>query len=67
MRKWAKVFKVGELIKRKQISPSAKGYCIVLESDGDNYTLYNNSLKSIQKVMCSVVENMYDLFEVKQC
>ena len=52
-------FRVGELVKRKHTSVSSKGFCVVVENDGDNYVLYNNSLRCLQRVMCTVVENMY--------
>lgn len=53
------MFKVGELIKRKALSPKARAICIVVENTGDNYTLYNNSLKRLQTVACVVVNNLY--------
>ena len=59
------MFKVGKLIKRKHVSASSKGYCIVVDKDRDNYTLYNNSLKCLQRVMCGVVEDMYSLLRVE--
>ena len=42
------MFKVGELIKRKTIINRPKGYCVVVDKQGDNYVLYNNSLKCLQ-------------------
>ena len=53
------MFKVGELIKRKAVSPKARAICIVVENTGDNYTLYNNSKKTLQTVACVVVDNLY--------
>jgi len=53
------MFKVGELIKRKAVSPNARAMCIVVDNTGDNYTLYNNSLKILQTVACVVVDNLY--------
>ncbi len=53
------MFKVGELIKRKAVSPKARAICIVVENTGDNYTLYNNSKKTLQTVACVVVNNLY--------
>jgi len=53
------MFKVGELIKRKAVSPKARAICIVVENTGDNYTLYNNSLKTLQTVACVVVNSLY--------
>ncbi len=53
------MFKVGELIKRKHVSSSSKGFCVVVDNDGDKYVLYNNSLKCLQQVSCVVLENMY--------
>jgi hypothetical protein len=53
------MFEVGELIKRHAISPKARALCIVVENTGDNYTLYNNSKKTLQTVACVVVNNLY--------
>ena len=46
------MFEVGELIKRKEVSPKTRAICIVVENTGDNYTLYNNSKKTLQTVAC---------------
>ena len=55
------MFKVGELVKRKTISDGkAQALCIVVDKTGDNYTIYNNSLKCIQQVACVVVNSLYD-------
>ena len=54
------MFKPGELIKRKALSPKSRAICIVVENTGDNYTLYNNSLKCLQTVACVVVEGLYN-------
>ena len=54
------MFKVGELIKRKTISNKPKAYCIVVDIDNDNYTVYNNSLKCLQRVARGVVNGLYN-------
>tara|TARA_B100000530_G_scaffold116280_1_gene72453 strand:- start:802 stop:975 length:174 start_codon:yes stop_codon:yes gene_type:complete len=53
------MFEVGELIKRKEVSPKTRAICIVVENTGDNYTLYNNSTQTIRTVACVVVDNLY--------
>ena len=53
------MFKVGELISKYKITISSKGYCVVVDKDENNYTLYNNSLKCLQQVACVVVDGMY--------
>ena len=53
------MFSIGELIKRKTIINRPKGYCVVVDKQGDNYVLYNNSLKCLQQVACVVVNNLY--------
>jgi hypothetical protein len=54
------MFKAGELIKRKTLSDGrAKAVCVVVEKNEDNYTLFNNSLNSIQTVACIVVNQLY--------
>jgi len=53
------MFKAGELIKRKNISHCPRAYCIVVNRDEDNYTVYNNSLKCIQIVAVPVIEGLY--------
>ena len=56
------MFKVGELVKRKTISDGKpRALCVVVDISGDNYTLYNNSLKCLQQVACVVVNNLYDM------
>ena len=55
------MFKVGELVKRKTISDGKpRSLCVVVDKVGDNYTLYNNSLKCLQQVACVVVNSLYD-------
>ena len=54
------MFKVGELIKRKTDSNKPKAYCVIVDNDENNYTLYNNSLKCLQTVACVVVNELYD-------
>ena len=53
------MFKAGELIKRKAISHRARAYCIVVNRDEDNYTVYNNSLKCLQVIAVPVIEGLY--------
>ena len=52
-------FKIGDLIKRKTIINRPKGYCVVVDKQGDNYILYNNSLKCIQQVAIPVINGLY--------
>jgi len=55
------MFKAGELIKRKTISDGrARAVCVIVDKEGDNYTVYNNSLKCLQTVACVVVEALYN-------
>ena len=53
------MFKPGELISRYSKKGLAKGHCVVVDKDEDNYTLYNNSLKCLQIVACTVVDRLY--------
>ena len=53
------MFSIGELIKRKTIINRPKGYCVVVDKQGDNYVLYNNSLKCLQKVAIPVINGLY--------
>jgi hypothetical protein len=53
------MFEVGELIKRKAVSPKARALCLIIGEDTDNYTLYNLSLKKLQTVACVVVNSLY--------
>jgi len=53
------MFKPGDLISRYSILDSSKGHCVVVDKDEDNYTLYNNSLKCLQKVAKVVVDRLY--------
>ena len=53
------MFEVGELISRYSKVDSSKGHCVVVDKDEDNYTLYNNSLKCLQKVAKVVVDRLY--------
>jgi hypothetical protein len=54
------MFKVGELVKRKTLSDGrSRAVCVVVDKDGDNYTIYNNSLKCLQSVACVVVNELY--------
>ena len=55
------MFKVGELISKYNISTSPKGYCVVVDKDKDNYTIYNNSLKCLQQVAIPIVEGLYNM------
>tara|TARA_R110001583_G_scaffold193113_1_gene360775 strand:- start:6816 stop:7004 length:189 start_codon:yes stop_codon:yes gene_type:complete len=52
-------FSIGELIKRKTIINRPKGYCVVVDKDENNYTVYNNSLKCIQLVAIPVINGLY--------
>ena len=55
------MFEVGELIKRKTLSDGrSRALCVVVDKVGDNYTLYNNSLKCLQTVAYPVVEALYN-------
>ena len=54
------MFEVGELIRRKTLSDGkARALCVVVDKAEDNYTLYNNSKKTLQTVACVVVNNLY--------
>ena len=54
------MFEVGELIRRKTLSDGkARALCVVVDKSEDNYTLYNNSKKTLQEVACVVVNNLY--------
>jgi len=54
------MFEVGELVKRKTISDGrSRALCIVVDKSEDNYTLYNNSKKTLQTVACVVINNLY--------
>jgi len=54
------MFEVGELIKRKSITPKARAMCVVVDKDENNYTVYNNSLKRLQLVAVPVIEGLYN-------
>ena len=54
------MFEVGELIRRKTLSDGkARALCVVVDKSEDNYTLYNNSLQTLQTVACIVIESLY--------
>ena len=55
------VFEVGELIKRKALSPKARALCLIIGENTDNYTLYNLSLKRITTVAKCVVRGLYNI------
>ena len=55
------MFEVGELIKRKSLSPKARALCLIIGEDNDNYTVYNLSRKHIQVIAKCVVEGLYDI------
>ena len=55
------MFEVGELIKRKAVSPKARALCLIIGEDTDNYMLYNLSLKRISTVAKCVVRGLYDI------
>ena len=49
-----------ELVRRKILwGGNARAICIVVDKTGDNYTLYNNSLKCLQQVDSVVIEALY--------
>ena len=54
------MFQVGELVKRKTVSNKPKSYCVIVDNDEKNYTMYNNSLKCLQTVACVVVNELYN-------
>ena len=55
------MFNIGELIKRKALHHSrVKAFCVVVDKDKDNYTIYNNSLKCLQRVAVCVVNDLYN-------
>ena len=55
------MFNVGELVRRKTLSDGrTRALCVVVDKVGDNYTLYNNSLKCLQEVACVVVDTLYN-------
>ena len=61
MRKWATMCSVGELIKRKTVNASkAKAVCVVVDKVGDNYVIYNSSLKCLQTIASPVIEGLYN-------
>jgi len=53
------MFRVGELIKRKTVSNNPKAYCIIVDKVGDNYVIYNSSLKCLQNVAIAVIDGLY--------
>lgn len=54
------MFEIGELVRRKTLSDGkARALCVVVDKSEDNYTLYNNSLQTLQTVACVVVDNLY--------
>ena len=55
------MFDIGELIKRKAVSPKARALCLIIGEDSDNYTLYNLSLKHTQTVARCVIEGLYTI------
>lgn len=55
------MFEAGELVRRKTLSDGrTRALCVVVDKVGDNYTLYNNSLKCLQTVAIVVVEGLYN-------
>ena len=54
------MFRPGELIKRKTISPKARALCMVIGEDTDNYTVYNLSLKDTRVIAKCVVQGLYE-------
>ena len=54
------MFEVGELVRRKTLSDGrVRALCVVVSKSEDNYTLYNNSLQTLQTVACIVVNSLY--------
>ena len=53
------MFKVGELIKRKQLTQRPQSYCVVVDKGYNNYTVYNNSLKCLQTIAIPVIDGLY--------
>ena len=54
------MFEVGELVRSKTVSDGkAQALCVVVDKSEDNYTLYNNSLQTLQTVACVVVDSLY--------
>ena len=53
------MFEIGELIRRKAVSPKARALCLIIGEDTDNYMLYNLSLKRISTVAKCVVRGLY--------
>ena len=54
------MFEVGELVRRKTLSDGkARALCVVVDKSEDNYTLYNNSLQTLQTVACVVINSLY--------
>tara|TARA_R110002110_G_scaffold337721_1_gene548267 strand:+ start:141 stop:326 length:186 start_codon:yes stop_codon:yes gene_type:complete len=57
------MFEVGELVKRKTLSDGkARALCVVVDKSEDNYTLYNNSLQTLQTVACVVINSLYTVY-----
>ena len=60
MQKSVIMFSVGELIKRKTVNANkAKAVCVVVDKVGDNYVIYNSSLKCLQNVAIAVIDGLY--------
>ena len=55
------MFEIGELIKRKAVSPKARALCLIVGEDSDNFMLYNLSLKRISTVAKCVVRGLYTI------
>jgi len=54
------VFRVGELIKRKNVS-GVKSYCIVVDVEGEgSITVYSNSLKTVLTYPMEVLSVLYE-------
>ena len=57
------MFEVGELVRRKTLSDGkARALCVVVDKSEDNYTLYNNSLQTLQTVACVVINSLYTVY-----
>lgn len=54
------MFRPGELIKRKGLSPKARALCLIIGETNDNYAVYNLSLKNTRVVAKVVMEGLYE-------
>jgi len=54
-----RMFRPGELIKRKQ-TKYAHALCLIISEDRDNYTVYNLSLQDTRMVAKVVLDGLYE-------